>query len=506
MKKLIALILALALATSLIVVFAGCNNNLGDFEIPEGGYDGSKVTVKFYHIMGQEYRTTLDYYVAEFNKLYPNITIEHSAEGKYDDVRNKIKTELTGSDYPNMAYCYPDHVALYNQFGKVVTLDSLIDSDIEITRADGSKERLGFTAEQKADFYETFWNEGKQFEDGKMYTLPFAKSTEVLFYNKDKFSEWGLELPDHWFPTNGQTGLDAEHTSMEYVCARLKQLDPTCTPFGYDSESNWFITLMEQAGYPYTSLDGNHYQFNTPEAQNLMKKLREWYQAGYFTTGTLYNTGSDSGYTSALFTGKNAKTRSYMTIGSSAGAGNQRPDKDSNTGKYPFDVGITTIPQMDPNNAVAISQGPNVCLFNRENPQEVVASWLFLKFLLTNHGFQYEFTNIGGYVPPIKSLSDEKLIDTIPAVKLYIQNMKNANGGDRISYLSQKVCLGMAEDGRNYKSFFTSPAFPGSSTARDQVGRLLVACISNKGTDVDAIIRTAFVNAINECEYGNAAA
>lgn len=499
MKKLIALVLTLALTASLVAVLAGCGN-LGNFDIPAEGYDGSKVTITFYHTMGADYRTILDKYITEFNKLYPNITVKHDQIGGYDDVRNQIKNELTTDNYPNLAYCYPDHVALYNQFGKVITLDDLIDSKIEVTRDDGVTEPLGFTAEQKADFVETFWNEGKQFEDGMMYTLPFAKSTEVLYYNKTFFDANNLEVPDHWFPTDGKTGTESsDHTSMEYVCARLLELDTSCTPFGYDSESNWFITLMEQAGLPYTSLNGYHYKFNTPEAQELMGKLRAWYQSGYFTTGTLYNTGSSSGYTSSLFVGDNALTRSYMSIGSSAGAGNQRPDINTATGEYPFEVGITTIPQMDTSNTIAISQGPNICIFNRENPQEVVATWLFAKFLLTNRNFQYEFTEHGGYVPPIKSLSDASLAATDPAVALYIENMENANGGDYISYLSQKVCLGLAE-GKNYDNFFTSPAFPGSSTARNQVGRLLVACISNPG-DADAIIRKAFTDAINECDF-----
>ena len=498
MKKLIALVLTVALAASLIVVLAGCRNNLADFEIPEGGYDGSAVTIKFSHSMGAEYRTILDNHIKEFNKLYPNITVKHESLGGYDDVRDQIKNELTTDNYPNIAYCYPDHVALYNQFGKVVALDSLIDSEIDVTRADGKTEPLGFTETQKADFIETFWNEGKQFADGRMYTLPFAKSTEVLYYNVDKFNELGLSVPDHWFSSD-----ESDTTSMEYVCKKLKEAEPTCTPFGYDSDSNWFITLMEQAGLPYTSATGEKYLFNTTGAQELMEKLRGWYQAGYFTTGSLYGSGgSSTTYTSALFTGKNATTRSYMSIGSSAGATNQRPDKVN--GKYSFEVGITTIPQLDPSKGtVAISQGPNVCIFNRANPQEVVASWLFVKYLLTSHAFQYEFTEKGGYVPPIKSLADESLAETDPAVALYVENMKNADGGENISYLSQKLCLGLAE-GKNYTSFFTSPAFPGSSTARDQVGVLLAACISREdpANDVKALIRSIFASAINECEFG----
>jgi ABC-type glycerol-3-phosphate transport system substrate-binding protein len=75
-----------------------------NFTVPAGGYDGSKVTVVFYHTMGQNLSSVLDEYIAEFNKLYPNITIEASQVGSYDDVRDQISTELTVGSEPNIAY------------------------------------------------------------------------------------------------------------------------------------------------------------------------------------------------------------------------------------------------------------------------------------------------------------------------------------------------------------------------------------------------------------------
>ena len=77
-------------------------------------YDGSPVTIKFYHTMGANLRAVLEAYIEEFNALYPNITIEHSQVGNYDDVREQISTEISVGNQPNIAYCYPDHVALYN--------------------------------------------------------------------------------------------------------------------------------------------------------------------------------------------------------------------------------------------------------------------------------------------------------------------------------------------------------------------------------------------------------
>ena len=124
----------------------------GNFEVPEAGYDGSEVTITFYHTMGTNLSDVLDLYIAEFNKLYPNIHIDSQKIGSYDDVRDQVSTEITVGTQPNIAYCYPDHVALYNLAGAVATLDNLIDSQIEVARADGSTEILGLTDEQKADF------------------------------------------------------------------------------------------------------------------------------------------------------------------------------------------------------------------------------------------------------------------------------------------------------------------------------------------------------------------
>ena len=438
---------------------------IGNFAVPEVGYDGSEVTVTFYHTMGQNLRDVLDAYIVEFNKLYPNIHIEHSQVGGYDDVRDQISTEITVGAQPNIAYCYPDHVAMYNLADAVVTLDELIKSTIEVGRANGTTEVLGLTEDQIADFIEGYYNEGKQFGDGLMYTLPLSKSTEVLYYNKTFFEANGLTVPTTW-------------EELEAVCAKIKELDPESIPLGYDSEANWFITMCEQYGSPYTSATGDHYLFNNEQNRAFVKKFNEWYRKGYVTTQTLYGA-----YTSGLFVASEG-TRSYMSIGSSAGATHQRPDKVNN--EYPFEVGIATIPQVDASNPKVISQGPSLCIFQKENPQEVIASWLFVKFLTTTVEFQAEFGMASGYVPVLKSVGENPV---------YAAYLESADGGNYISALAAKVCL------EQEHAYYTSPAFNGSSTAREQVGALMNRCLTITSENPDAEIEAAFEDAIDECEY-----
>ncbi len=471
MKKILVALLLVATLLLGCVSMAGCGDkNQEKFELGEGAtYDGSEVELTFYHTMGANLRTVLDKYITKFNELYPNIKITHSQVGGYDDVRDKIATELTVGNQPNIAYCYPDHVALYNLAGAVVTLDELISSKAEVKRADGTTETLGFTDAQIDDFIDAYYQEGKEFEGGKMHTLPLSKSTEVLYYNKTFFDKHGLKVPTTW-------------DEMEAVCKKILEIDPDCIPLGYDSEANWFITMTEQLKTPYTSATGDRFLFDTKENQAFVKRFAEWHKKGYVTTEEIYGS-----YTSGLFTNQKAgEARSYMCIGSSAGASYQRPTKDAN-GKYPFDVGITTIPQADDSNKKVISQGPSLCIFNGTE-QEVLASFLFVKYLTTNVEFQAEFSMTSGYVPVIESVADHPV---------YSQFIKNANGGDNITALSAKTCLEQKD------AYFVSPAFNGSSEARDQVGQLLQYCMVQYKTakDVDAMIDKAFKDAVAECEY-----
>lgn len=442
--------------------------SVGNFEVPEGGYDGSAVTITFYNTMGANLSAVLEAYIAEFNELYPNITVVSENVGSYDDVRDRISTEITVGNQPNIAYCYPDHVALYNLAKAVSTLDNLINSEIEVAHADGTSEILGLTAEQKADFIEGYYNEGKQFGDGLMYTMPLSKSTEVLYYNKTFFEENNLTVPTTW-------------EEMKVVCAKIKEIDPDSIPLGYDSESNWFITMCEQYQTPYTSASGDHFLFDNEENRAFVKEFNDWYQKGYLTTQTLYGA-----YTSGLFTTLEG-VKSYMSIGSSAGATYQRPTADAD-GNYPFEVGIATIPQVDANNAKVISQGPSLCIFQKSNPQEVVASWLFVKFLTTNISFQAEFAMASGYVPVLKSVAENPI---------YAEFIAKADGGKFISALSAKVCLEQGD------AYYTSPAFNGSSEARSQVGALLTKCLALTGDNIDAQIAAAFEDAVAECEYNS---
>ena len=458
-RRIVSLLLAVALLVLPLLAMTSCNlfgnkNNDG------------KTHITFYHTMGESLRAVLDKYIAEFNKLYPDIVIEHKQVGGYDDVRDQIQTEITVGDQPNIAYCYPDHVAMYNIAYAVQPLDEYISSTETITRADGSTEILGLTQEQIDNFIDGYYEEGKVYGDGKMYTLPMSKSTEVLYYNKTFFEKNNLTVPTTW-------------DELEAVCRQIKALDPKSIPLGYDSEANWFITMCEQYNSPYTSATGEHFLFDNETNREFVAEFRSWYEDRLVTTQEIFQN-----YTSGLFTAAEGETRCYMCIGSSAGANHQIPKDDA--GNFMFEVGIATVPQVNANNRKVISQGPSLCIFKKANAEEVKASWLFVKFLTTNLDFQAEFGMTSGYIPVLENVTDNAV---------YAAELEAADGYEGLPLLATKVALEQAD------AYYTSPAFNGSSAARDEVGKLIQFCMTDPSCATPAGIKTAFEKAIQECKH-----
>ena len=420
------------------------------------------VTITFWHTMNKDkLQPVLEEIITAFNKteLGKNITVKHEQIGGYDEVRNAVISNIGVGATPNLAYCYPDHVALYRDSRAVETLDTYI-SDLT----------YGFTEEERLGFVKGFYDEGRTFGDGKMYSLPFVKSTEVLYYDATFFEANNLSVPTTW-------------DEMWETCKKIKEINPESTPLGYDSEANWFITNAEQRGYLYTSATtkvngvelGNqgHFRFNNEGNRNFLTELKGYFDKQYFTTKTIFGNYTSNIYKSAT------KQRAYMVIGSTGGATNQLRT-DSVTG-------IATLPQAAEGKKAkdaAISQGPSICMLKKDNPQESIASWLFLKYLTTNIEAQTSFAKASGYIPA------SQLAQQSEAYQAYL---KGANGktNEGITALSAKAAVDQTN------MYFASPTFVGSSYARDAAGAVMVDVLS-KGVSPEDALKNAVASCVSK--------
>ena len=485
-KKIGAILAAAAMACTMTagVAFSGCGTvKIPEFEMPEGGYDGSKVSITFANTTGQNLANIIADAIEDFNVLYPNITVNvDNSQKNYDTLSNNIATKIGTDKHPHVAFCYADHVARYNEANAVLAIDDFlangtfknmtvdqvkVDEYGEVVKDDNGDVvyepvSLGLTKEQESNYVDAFFAEGKVFGDGKTYTLPFAKSTEVMYYNKDFFDAHPeIKVPTTW-------------DEMKQTCIQIQGIIGKKNgkfPLGYDSDANLFITLCNQHNSPYTSASGkNHFLFNNDKNQKFVKDLVEWYNEGYLITQA---TNNDT-YTSNLFTAQ----KCIMSIGSTGGSSYQTPD--STDGEYDFNVGVAPIPQVNPAEPKSILQGPSVCIFKKKNPQEVLASWLLVKFLTTNSDFQGRYSEASGYMPVTKSTYKSDL---------YSEFLSETS----LTAITARTCAEMVDYGDGKGDFYTSDAFIGSSKARERVGILMKTVFA--GGDINE----AFKKAIKEC-------
>ena len=126
-----------------------------------------------------------------------------------------------------------------------------------------------------------------------------------------------------------------------------------------------------------------------------------------------------------------------------------------------FETVVMPIPQFDTENPQMISQGPSVCIFNKSNPQEVLASWLFVQYLLTD-GVQTAYARTEGYVP---------VTLTAQGSPEYMDYLSRA-GQDNDEYYDVKIKASrLLID--NIKNTFVTPVYNGSASLRNAAGQLI---------------------------------
>ena len=490
MKKLLSFV-CIFTALFLVVGCGGGDNENGEgtsgmhelLDLSEADLKTLSAEVTFWHAMGQSNQVVIDKIIKVFNEVYPNIKVTHSSQGGYTDLRDKIAKGIRIGNKPTIAQVYPDHVSLYleaNQNGKyegVRELDSYV-----------SHKTYGLSDAQINDYVQSYFAEGKIYDNkGTLYSLPFNKSTEVLFINATWFEEKGLlekynlGTIQHSDDSSVFVANEGAHLSWEDIeeIGQFFVTQPEYTSlsaaekvenyaFSYDSEGNMFITLTQQWGGEYTKLTGeNEGAFVFDNAQS--KAMVQWYQnafkAGYFVTASAW--GDPDAYTSDRFVNGQVK----MVIGSSAGASYNNPgDK--------FVLGVLPYPQREASDKeYVIQQGTNVALFNCATAEEELAGWLFIKFLTTwTEGLDVEkqptyiWCTETGYFPILTSLRNSTQYSN------FLEGKKLVDGQyvQEEQSLAAKVSV-VGWDQRD--AFYTSPSFPGTSTCRDEVENLIEAVL-----------------------------
>ena len=431
---------------------AGCHGSREsvDFAVPEAFDESRSYEITFWAKNDTNKRQT-DIYkqaIEEFQKLYPNITVNLRLYTDYGKIYNDVITNIATDTTPNVCITYPDHIATYlTGENVVVPLDELF-ADPEYGLG-GSE--VKFDAPTQEEIIPQFLEECQL--GGRYYAVPYMRSTEACYINKTYVEKLGYTLPETltwdfiWEVSEAATQKNADGT---YAVNGQNVM----IPFIYKSTDNMMIQMLKQTGGGY-STDGGEIQLFNDDTKEILRTIAQHVETGAFSTFKI------SGYPANFLNAGQC----IFAIDSTAGAtwmGAEAPLSDISPDAFvDFETAVMPIPQADPEQPQMISQGPSICIFNKEDPQEVLASWLFTQYLLTNE-VQIPYAETEGYVP-VTSKAQQA-----PEYQDYLSRA----GEDDDTYYDVKIqatqlLLDHTED------TFVTPVFNGSASLRDAAGQLI---------------------------------
>ena len=455
MKKLLALTLALVLT----LAFTGCHGTLSSGEdaavsvsypVPDEFDTSRRYEIAFW-AKNDTNMTQVNIYkqaIADFEKLYPNITVNLRLYTDYGKIYNDVITNIATDTTPNVCITYPDHIATYlTGEDTVVPLDDLFAD--EKYGLGGSEVR--FDSPTQAEIIPQFLSECAV--NGHYYAIPYMRSTEACYVNKTYVEKLGYPLPDvlTWdFVWEVSEAAMAKDSAGNFLLNGQKVL----IPFIYKSTDNMMIQMLRQRGAGYSTDSGEVQLFNDTTGE-ILTTVAEHAASGAFNTFKL------AGYPANFLNAGQC----VFAIDSTAGStwmGTNAPLSDISEDKLvEFETEVRPIPQVDPEHPKMISQGPSVCVFNKSDPGEVLASWLFTQYLLTNE-VQIPYAQTEGYVPVTQKAQKSD------AYQSYLAQAGTDNG---LHYEVKLKATQLLLDHTN--DTFVTPVFNGSASVRDAAGQLI---------------------------------
>ena len=446
------LLAALAALMVCMLLLTGCHGSRGldAFVMPESFDMAAEHEITFWAKNDTNKTQTAIYEqaIADFEKLYPNIHVNLRLYTDYGKIYNDVITNIATNTTPNVCITYPDHIATYlTGVNQVVPLEELFGDE----RYGLGGSEVKYDSPGKDEIIPQYLEECAF--GGHYYAIPYMRSTESCYINKTYVEKLGFQMPDAltwdfvWEVSEAAMAMDGEGN---FLVNGQKVL----IPFIYKSTDNMMIQQIRQKGIGYSTEEGEILLFSDA-TKELLETIAEHTRTGAFSTFKV------SSYPANFLNAGQC----IFAIDSTAGAtwmGCDAPLIDISPDKLvEFETEVLPIPQFDPANPQMISQGPSVCVFNKEDPQEVLASWLFAQYLLTDE-VQIAYAQTEGYVP----------VTTKARQSQAYQDYLSRSGEDNALHYDVKIKATklLLE---NVDHTFVTPVFNGSASLRDAAGQLI---------------------------------
>lgn len=350
------------------------------------------VSLTIWHYYNGTQQATFDSLIEEFNASVgkeEGVYVEAYSYGSVSDLEQAVSSSLNGEvgseKLPDIFSSYADTAYSVQKQGRLADLTKY------------------FSEDELSEYVDSYVQEGYFNQDGALYLLPVAKSTEIMMINKTD-----------WEPFAAATGVSVDQLStiegVTEVAEKYYNWTDSLTPdvpndgkafYGRDSMANYFVIGMRQMGKEIFEVKDGQVTFNVDK--DLIRRLWDNYYVPYV-----------KGYFAAYgkFRSDDVKTGDILAYTGSTSSMFYFPDNIENgDNSYSIDYIVQSAPIMAGGENYKVQQGAGMAVTKSDKEHEYAAS-LFLKWF-TEDEQNLRFVCDSGYMPVLKDANSIEALDKI---------------------------------------------------------------------------------------------
>ena len=286
----------------------------------------------------------VDGLVADFMKANPDIKVNAIYAGNYNDARIKALAALKSGESAQLSVMFSIDIYELIEQGAIVAFDEIVE-----------------TAEEKAwlkKFYPSLMENGMT--QGKVWGIPFQRSTIVMYYNKDAFRDAGLDPEKP--PANWDELVSMGKKLVKKSGGQTARWGAMIPSTGYPY---WmFGALTKQNGQVLMNADGNKTYFDAPATVEALQFWRDLgNKHGVMPSGTI----------------EWGTLRKNFLEGKTAIMWHSTGNLTVVKSKAKFDFGVAMLPAKKSRGTP--TGGGNFYIFKKSSPAERKAAMKLIRFL-----------------------------------------------------------------------------------------------------------------------------
>jgi raffinose/stachyose/melibiose transport system substrate-binding protein len=250
----------LSIALLMVLVLAGCSSSTSSNN-ESASKDGDKTVIKFMHLWpegsSKAQFTIVNDIIKQYEKDHPDVKIQTEILGN-EQYKDKIKVLSASNELPDVGVTWAaGYMQPFVKGGMFASLDDVIDSNFKDQFVAGTTEAFAI--------------------DGKTYGLPLELNITPVYYNKEIFEKYNLEVPE---------------TYDEFLNVVKTLADNDVTPITLGNKdrwtgSMWYMYLADRIGGPevLTNAINRSGSFEDPALVQAAEEIKKLVDMGGFVKG-----------------------------------------------------------------------------------------------------------------------------------------------------------------------------------------------------------------------------